>query len=230
MTSGPTVPDPTTQGDALAVIEKYKIPVSDQIRKWLNDPANETPKPGDPRFEKSDLHIIANCQDAIQAAEQHAAEHDVLCVELGDDLEGESRSLAHAQIHSVLEMNPDRPKLFLSGGETTVTIKGTGKGGRNTEFILAAAMAAEGAGNIYGIAVDTDGIDGSEDNAGAFFTPQTLAKAKEKNLEPKAYLMNNDSYSFFEAIGGLVKTGPTYTNVNDFRAILVLPKFAGSAV
>lgn len=228
--SGPTVPDPTTQSEALAVIEKYNIPVSDQIRKWLTDPANETPKMGDPRFENCDLHIIANCQDAIHAAEHYAAEHDVLCVDLGDDLEGEARSLAHAQIHSVLEINPDRPKLFLSGGETTVTMKGSGKGGRNTEFILAAAMAAQGAENIYGIAVDTDGIDGSEDNAGAFFTPDTLAKAKAKNLDAADFLKNNDSYSFFEAVGGLVKTGPTYTNVNDFRALLVLPKPAGSTI
>ena len=228
--SGPTLPDPTTQSQALAAIEKYNIPVSDAVRNWLLDPANETPKPGDPHFENAEVKIISCAQDALNAAELYAADHDVKCVMLGDDLEGESRKLAHTHIQQVLGTNPDQPKLLLSGGETTVTIKGEGRGGRNTEYMLAAAMAARDEKNLFGIAVDTDGIDGSEDNAGAFFTPDTLSKAPQKNIDPAAFLKNNDSYSFFEKLDGLVKTGPTYTNVNDFRAILVLPKqdMAGS--
>lgn len=220
--SGPTLPDPTTQKQALEVIEKYNINVSDNVRVYLANPKNETPKSNDPRFEDASIHIISSAQNSLDAAAKFANKYDLNIIDMGDDLEGETSILA--QNHIKFAMQQKAPTLLISGGETTVTLAdSTGRGGRNTEYILAAAIAASGHQNIYAIAVDTDGIDGSEDNAGAYFTPQTLKSGCDLNLEGKKYLQSHDSYSFFEQIGNLVKTGPTFTNVNDFRAILVLP-------
>jgi hydroxypyruvate reductase len=222
--SGPTLPDPTTHAQARAVIEKYKIEISDDMRAFLQDPANETPKPDHPAFHGHEAKIIARAQDALEAAAQFADAHKIKPVILGDDIEGEARHVAKAHIELAFGYL-DAGKgghVLISGGETTVTIKGNGKGGRNTEYLLAAMIAADGRQGIFGIACDTDGIDGSENNAGAFFTPDTMEKSRALGLDASAFLENNDAYNFFEAVGGLIVTGPTYTNVNDFRALLVL--------
>lgn len=221
--SGPTLPDPTTLVQALDVVDKYDVPISGTVRAWLSDPANETPKANHPAFVKNETRIIARCQDALEAAAQRAKVENITPVMLGDDIEGEARQVGKSHVELAFDYIGKGGHVLLSGGETTVTIKGNGgKGGRNTEYLLAAMIAANGEKSIYGIACDTDGIDGSEDNAGAFFSPDTIAKAKALGLNPVEFLNNNDAYSFFEAVGGLVVTGPTFTNVNDFRALLVL--------
>lgn len=220
--SGPTLPDPSTLEDARRTIEKYRIPASAAVRQWLSDPANETPKPGDPRFTQDECRIVSCARDALAAASTFAESRGIKAVLLGDDIEGEARDVGAGHIRQALKHAGKPPFVLLSGGETTVTMRGNGKGGRNAEYLLSAAMAAEGRGNIYGIACDTDGIDGSEDNAGAIFTPQTLLQASEMGINPVDFLARNDAYSFFARTGGLVVTGPTFTNVNDFRAILVL--------
>ncbi len=219
--SGPTLPDPTTGQDALAVIDKYGIPVSQSVRDWLADPSHETPKPD--MFPGGDVRIIAKAQDALDAAAAFATRQGVHAHILGDDIEGDARETGVAHVHIAKSYHARPPFVLLSGGETTVTVTGNGRGGRNSEYILAAALESAGSQKLYGIACDTDGIDGSEHNAGAFFTPHTLKIAAEKGCDLYASLDNNDSYSFFETVGGLVVTGPTFTNVNDFRALLVLP-------
>lgn len=217
--SGPTVPDPTTQKQALAVIDRYGIKISDAVRAYLSDANNETPKPDDKRFENANVTIISSAQDALNAASGFARNYGVDVLDLGDDLEGEAKELAVIHINQAQKLL--KPTLLISGGETTVTIKNEGgKGGRNSEYILAASIQSRSDARLYGIAVDTDGIDGSEDNAGAFFTPGTITDAEEA----ASFLEAHDAYSFFEKTGHLVMTGPTYTNVNDFRAILVLPE------
>ena len=222
--SGPTLPDPTTQAQAMEVVKKYDIPVYGAVITWLSDPKNETPKADHLCFKEVDVQIVSSAKHSLAAAEKYARAQGIETIILGDDIEGESSIVAQEQVQKAGSIKPEQMTVFLSGGETTVTIKGEGgKGGPNTEFILSSLIEADGQKNIYGIAVDTDGIDGSEDNAGAFFTPETLKTAKEKNLEAQKYLAANNSYSFFKDIDGLVMTGPTYTNVNDFRAIMVLP-------
>lgn len=224
--SGPTVPDHSTQADALDIIKRYKIDVSDTVIAWLNDPANETPKPDNTAFSRHDVQIIAKAQDMLDRAEAYATKQNIQTFVLSDREEGEARDVGKQQIAMAIEhktQNPDAPPLLiLSGGEATVTIKGNGKGGPNTEFVLSAMITAEGHGSIYGLSCDSDGIDGSEDNAGSYFTPECLKNAESKGLSPETYLENNDSYSFFKEMGTLIVTGPTYTNVNDFRALLVL--------
>lgn len=221
--SGPTLPDPSTQEDALRIIKKYKINVSDDVISYLSDPKNETPKPSDERFKNAALKIISSARDSINAAKEFANDLGLNIIDLGDDLEGESSHVARQHIR--LAINAKKPTLYLSGGETTVTIKNeSGKGGRNSEYILSAAITAHHNKAIYGIAVDTDGIDGSEDNAGAFFTPETLSHAEKGGLDANEYLEKHDAYTFFDKTGNLVMTGPTFTNVNDFRALLVLPE------
>lgn len=220
--SGPTLPDPTTQAQALAIIDRYQIPVSETVRAWLNDPANETPKPENPAFTEHQVKVIARAADALAAAADFATKSGVTPLILGDDIEGEAQIVGQEHTAKAIRMAAMAPCILLSGGETTVTVKGSGKGGRNAEYLLAAMIAAAGNPRIYGLACDTDGIDGSEDNAGAVFTPAMWAQAQAQGLDPQAYLDNNDAYSFFAALGGLVVTGPTCTNVNDFRAILVL--------
>jgi len=228
--SGPTVPDPSTNADALAIIEKYGIDVPENMRRVL-EKNDETPKPGNACFERVENVMIATPQASLEAAAEVARQAGVTPVILGDSIEGESRDVAlvHAGIARQCAMRgqPEAPPcVLISGGETTITLKGQGKGGRNTEFLLALAIALDGMENIYALAGDTDGVDGSEDNAGALIYPDTLARAEAAGLNPKAYLADNDPYSFFKGIGDLLETGPTMTNVNDLRAILIQKRFA----
>jgi len=214
--SGPTVPDPTTSADARAVIARYAIDAPGEIDKALS----ETPKPGDAAFADDDALIIADAGRALEAAAARARELDVEPVILGADLEGEARDMA-TDMAAMADAHAARPLVLLSGGEATVTLKGNGKGGPNTEFLLALALVLEGRGDAHAIACDTDGIDGSEDNAGAYIGPDTLERARNIGLGAAAMLANNDAHGFFAPLGDLIVTGPTYTNVNDFRAILL---------
>jgi glycerate 2-kinase len=224
--SGPTVPDPTSFADALAVIEKYKITEPAAVVERFRRGRDETPKPGDPRFARARTVMIARPQDALEAAAKAARAAGIAPLILGDSIEGEARDVAlvHAGIARQVArygQPGEPPLLLLSGGETTVTVKGQGRGGRNAEFLLALAVALDGHPGIHAIACDTDGIDGTEDNAGALMAPDSLARGWAKGVNAKTLLANNDGYSFFDALGDLVKTGPTLTNVNDFRAILI---------
>ena len=225
--SGPTLPDPTTCADALAVLRKYSIPIPGSIRQHLESGAGETPRPGDARFARNSHHVIATAQDALEAAAAHASAAGITPYILSDGIEGEARDVAivHAAIAKqvVARGQPfQRPCVILSGGETTVTVRGSGRGGRNAEFLLSLAVALDGHSGIHAIACDTDGIDGSEDNAGALYAPDTLERGLTQKLRARTLLENNDGYGFFSAINDLVVSGPTRTNVNDFRAILIL--------
>lgn len=220
--SGPTVADPTTRQQALAILAKYRLDVPPQVRQRLESPDCETPKPGDPRLANCTTHVIATAQQALQAAAAHARAHGVTPLVLGDSIEGESRDIAtmHAAIaRQIARYNEPaaRPCVILSGGETTVTVKGDGRGGRNAEFLLALAHVLDVP--AWALACDTDGIDGTEDNAGAWFGPDIQARAAERHLVSADFLARNDGYSFFAALDQLIVTGPTRTNVNDFRAI-----------
>ncbi|MRV70884.1 DUF4147 domain-containing protein [Duganella sp. FT92W] len=224
--SGPTLPDPTTCADALAVLRKYGIAVPDAIEQHLASGRGETPKPGDPRFARNTHHVIASAQMALEAAAATARAAGVTPYILSDDMEGEARDVGH--VHAslarqvALKQQPFvAPCVLISGGETTVTVRGSGRGGRNAEFLLSTAVALQGLPGVHGIACDTDGIDGSEDNAGALFGPDSLARAAALALRPRAMLDNNDGYGCFAALGDLVMTGPTRTNVNDFRALVI---------
>jgi glycerate 2-kinase len=226
--SGPTVADATTLADAREVLARYRIDVPAGAAAHLADPANETPKPGDPRLAKVENRLIATPLDSLVAAARRAREAGYSPLILGDAIEGEARECAivHAGIalSAARHGNPILPPCALiSGGETTVTVKGQGRGGRNAEFLLSLALALDGRRGISAIAADTDGIDGTDDNAGAFLTPDTLSRALALGLDPRASLDDNDAYSVFAALGDLVVTGPTRTNVNDFRAILIDP-------
>lgn len=225
--SGPTVPDPSTFGDALAILHKYGIDGPRVVLEHLQRAADETPKPGDPRLEACETRMIATPQASLEAAAAIARAAGVTPLILGDSIEGESREVArvHAGIarQVVRHRQPlPAPCVLLSGGETTVTVRGGGRGGRNSEFLLALAVALDGLPGVYAIAGDTDGIDGVEDNAGAVVMPDTLYRAAALGLRASDRLADNDGYGFFAALGDLVMTGPTLTNVNDFRAILVL--------
>ncbi len=226
--SGPTVPDETTFADALAVIEKYDIDLPGAIASHLANAASETPKPGHPVFENTSTVLAGLPKASLAAAAKVAFDAGLEVIDLGDRLEGETRDIAceHAALALDIRNGNGRvsaPAILLSGGETTVTLNGNGRGGPNGEYALAMSLALDGAKGIYTLSCDTDGIDGSEDNAGAFISPDTLGRADEAGIDAKTFLQNNDSYGFFEAVGGLVVTGPTCTNVNDFRAVLVLP-------
>jgi len=223
--SGPTVADPTTFAEARAVLAKYRIAPSEAVARRLASD-DETPKPGDPRLARAEAILIAHPQDALEAAAKTALEAGYRPVILSDSLEGEARDVAlvHAGIALQIirhDQPAPAPAVLISGGETTVTLRGKGRGGRNAEFLLALAVALDGQPRIHAIACDTDGIDGTEDNAGALLMPDSLARAHARGLDGKAMLADNDGYGFFSAIGDLVVTGPTLTNVNDFRAILV---------
>lgn len=227
--SGPTVGDATTRADALAVLAKYAIAPPPAALARLDDPASETPKPGDPVFARVTNTLIATPQRSLEAAAAVARAAGVTPVLLGDALEGESREVAKVMAgvaRAVLRHGTPAPApcVLLSGGETTVTLRGSGRGGRNTEFLLALTVALDGAPGVHALAGDTDGVDGSEDNAGAIVTPDTLKRARAAGLGARARLADNDGYSFFAALGDLVVTGPTLTNVNDFRALLVVPE------
>lgn len=224
--SGATVPDPSTYADALAVIEKYSIDAPLAIIDLLNAAPDETPKPGDTRFSRVENVLIATPQMSLQAAARTAEAAGYRAVILSDRIEGEARDVAeqHAALarQAAKEVSQKGPVVLLSGGETTVTVQGKGgRGGRNAEFLLALAVALDGHAGIHAIACDTDGIDGTEDNAGALIGPDTLKRAAGAGVDAQVCLANHDAYGFFAALGDLVMTGPTLTNVNDFRAIFV---------
>lgn len=227
--SGPTAPDATTTADARAILEKFSVPVPPNVTAWLAGDLAETPKPGDAVFETVATDIVARPQESLEAAAEKAKALGLTPLILGDAIEGEARDVAreHADLARAVAAGSgpvQAPAVLLSGGEVTVTIKGDGgRGGPNTEYLLAMALALQGADGIHVMACDTDGIDGSEDNAGAVIGPDTLARAKDAGFDGAALLDGNDAYTFFEGLGDLVVTGPTLTNVNDFRAILVLP-------
>ena len=230
--SGPTVADRTTFADALAVLAKYRIEPPAAVRAHLEKGAageiEETPKPGDPRLARVETIMVATPQRSLEAAAAVASDRGLEVVMLGDNLEGEARELGAAHARQALDLaqrggKPDKPIVILSGGETTVTVRGKGRGGRNVEYLLAEAIATAGAPGIWGLAADTDGVDGAEDIAGAIFTPDTLARARAKGRDPQAMLDDNDGHSFFEMLGDSLVTGPTRTNVNDFRATLIAP-------
>ena len=223
--SGPTVPDPTTFADARRVVERFNLDLPASVHRVLEEARSETPKPGDPLFARVKTHLIARPQASLEAAAEVARVAGVTPILMGDALEGEARDLGaeHARL-ALAGDGAKAPCVWLSGGETTVTIKGKGgRGGRNTEYLLAMALALGGAASIHAIACDTDGTDGSEDNAGALIGPETLSRARAKGLDAAALLDANDAYTFFDGAGGLVVSGPTLTNVNDFRAVLRLP-------
>lgn len=224
--SGPTVHDASTFADALAILGKYGIDAPSAVMARLKSGAEETPKPGDPRLARVENIMIATPQMSLEAAAAVARKESVTPVILGNAIEGEARDvgLVHAGIAcqcAGFSQPASPPCVLLSGGETTITLKGKGKGGRNTEFLLALAIALDGKPGIYALAGDTDGVDGSEDNAGAWITPDTLARAEAAGLNAKAMLADNDPWTFFKGIGDLLMTGPTLTNVNDFRAVLI---------
>ncbi len=223
--SGPTVPDPSTNADAIAIVEKYGIDLPPAVRQVL-ETIEETPKSGDKCFDKVENVMIATPQASLEAAAAVARDAGVTPVILGDSIEGESRDvgLVHAGIARQCAMRGqpiEPPCVLISGGETTITLKGDGKGGPNTEFLLALAIALDGMENIYALAGDTDGVDGSEDNAGALIYPDTLKRAEAAGISAKAMLANNDPYTFFKGIGDLLETGPTMTNVNDLRLVYI---------
>src|SRR5450432_3394361 len=221
--SGPTVPDPTSCADALAVLDRYAIDVPAAIRAGLDSCAFETPKPGDAAFDRNEVLLIATPQQSLDAAAALARSAGIEAHILGDEIEGESREVG--KVHAALARQVARrgqpfaaPCVILSGGETTVTVRHKGgRGGRATEFLLGCALALQEAPEVWVLAADTDGIDGVETNAGAFVTPDTLQRAQQLGLSGRDHLDRNDAFSFFAGIGDLLTTGPTFTNVNDFR-------------
>ena len=241
--SGPTVPDITTCADALAILQRYGITVPAAVQARLESGALETPKPGDAIFEGHEVHLIATPQQSLEAAADAARAAGLNAYILSDEMEGESREVGkvHAAIARAVARLSDssqavalkdqpfqKPCVILSGGETTVTVKplkagaARGKGGRAGEFCLGLALALQGQPGVYAMAADTDGIDGMEDNAGAYVAPDTLARAQVLGMKVDAFLDRNDAYGFFSSLGDLVVTGPTHTNVNDFRALLIV--------
>ncbi len=224
--SGPTVPDPTSFADAVAILEKYEISHPNAVCSHLRAAVDETPKPGAHYFDRCTHQLIATPQRSLEAAAAVARQAGYEVMILGDSIEGEAAEVAkvHAGIVKQIRRHqqPVKPPcVLLSGGETTVTVRGQGRGGRNAEFALGLCVALSGVDGVYALAADTDGVDGSEDNAGVIVRPDTLTRAESQGLNAGEYLLNNDGYSFFEAMDGLVMTGPTLTNVNDFRAIVV---------
>jgi hydroxypyruvate reductase len=224
--SGPTVPDPSTFAEARAILRQYDIEPPPAVAEHLAAARDETPKPGDPRLADAETIIVARPQASLEAAAARARDAGITPVILGDALEGEAREVGKVLAGIALQVRrhgqpAPAPSVLLSGGETTVTVRGQGRGGRNAELLLALALHLRGAPGISALAADTDGIDGSEDNAGATLLPDTLARAGKMGLDAPAMLADNDAYGFFAGLGDLVITGPTLTNVNDFRAILI---------
>ncbi len=225
--SGPTVADSTTCAQALAIVDRYRIAMSSAMRQMLESGAGETVKPGDARLNHSSVRMITAPQIALEAAAQVAQRAGFTPYILGDSLEGEAREVAKVMggmaRQVALRGQPfQKPCVLLSGGETTVTLRGQGRGGRNVEFLLALAVALDSVEGIYALAADTDGVDGVEEIAGAVITPDTLARAWGQGMNPRSYLDHNDAHSFFQNLGDSVITGPTLTNVNDFRALVIL--------
>ena len=226
--SGPTVPDASRCADALAILDRYRIEVPAAVREALESGALETPKPGDPVFAGQAVHLIATPRQSLEAAAAVARAAGIPAYILSDDMEGESREVGkvHASLARAVARHGapfPRPCVILSGGETTVTVRAKGgRGGRAGEFLMGCAIALQGQAGVHVLAADTDGIDGVESNAGAIVTPDTLARAAALGMRAADHLDRHDSYPFFEALGDLVTPGPTFTNVNDFRALLVL--------
>jgi hydroxypyruvate reductase len=225
--SGPTVADNSTFADARAVLTKYQISEPRSVIAHLERAADETPKPGSPRLVNTSVSLVATPQLALEAAAEVARKAGVLPLILGNALEGEARELGKVMAGIARQVaihgQPAAPPLvLLSGGETTVTVRGKGRGGRNVEFLLSLAVTLEGLPGVFALAADTDGVDGAEEIAGAIVAPDTLARAAQLGISPKEHLADNDAHSFFEVLGDQVITGPTRTNVNDFRAILIL--------
>lgn len=224
--SGPTIGDTTTAADALAILNAYGIREPASVIDHLKGSRDETPRPEDPRLANSAVSIVATPQASLEAAARVATAAGLNAFILSDSIEGESRDVAQVlgaiarQVARTGQPFP-RPCVLLSGGETTVTVRGKGRGGRNVEFLLSLASYLDGDNNIWAIAADTDGIDGSEEIAGAILRPNTIARARSLGIDAGAYLANNDGHSFFEALGDQVNSGPTHTNVNDFRALIV---------
>lgn len=225
--SGPTVPDESTSEQAIEIIDRYGISIPDHVRAHLKSPLSETPKPGDEIFEKSEVVMVAKPADMVNSVCDKATSLGFNVINLGADIEGEASEVGKEQAQMALEYQAklkagDKPIAIISGGETTVTIEGEGgKGGRNCEYILSLAVALDGAESIHALACDTDGIDGSEDVAGAVITPDTLKRAQSAGYSAQEMLAKHDSYTMFQAIGDLYKTGPTLTNVNDLRIIYI---------
>ena len=225
--SGPTVGDPTTCADALAILQRYRIDVPAEVRAVLESGQGESIKPGDPRLAASELRMIATPQMALEAAAAVAQRAGVAAHVLGDSIEGEARDVG--KVLAAIAQQVKRhgqpfaaPCVLLSGGETTVTVTGQGRGGRNVEFLLSLGIALNGMAGVHALAGDTDGVDGAEEIAGAYLGPDSLERAWALGRKPREALSSNDAHSFFGALGDSVVTGPTLTNVNDFRAILVL--------
>ena len=224
--SGPTVADATTCGDALDIVRRYGIALPASIREALESGRGESVKPGDPRLANSSIELIATPQMALEAAAAVARAAGVTPYILGDSLEGEARDVGKVMA-GIAQQAARRgqpfatPCVLLSGGETTVTVRGNGRGGRNVEFLLSLGIALDGEANVHALAGDTDGVDGQEDIAGAYLAPDTLRRAWAQGMRPRDSLDNNDGHGFFQALGDSVVTGPTLTNVNDFRAILI---------
>ncbi|MFK3966666.1 glycerate kinase [Ensifer adhaerens] len=224
--SGPTLADASTREDALTLIERYSLDLPAKVMAWINSPDSAAPSPDDPRFARNEVRLIASASVSLEAAAAEARAAGIDAIILSDAIEGEARDVGgvHAAIAREVAGRGrpfTKPVVVLSGGETTVTIRGKGKGGRNSEFLLALALGIDGAKGVSALAADTDGIDGSEDNAGAFADDTTIARLAAQRLDAAAFLQKNDSWSAFDALGDLFKPGPTGTNVNDFRAILV---------
>jgi glycerate 2-kinase len=230
--SGPCAPDPTTFADAIAVLQRYGVSAPAAVQARLRDGAarriDETPKPGDAAFgARVDNRVIATAHASLQAAADFVRSKGITPLVLGDSVTGEASEVAKAYAALAREVKhhgqpAPAPVALISGGETTVTVKGShGRGGRNSEFLLSLAIALDGQAGTWALACDTDGIDGSEDNAGAWLAPDTIRRARAMGLDPRAMLARNDGYGFFSAVDSLVVTGPTRTNVNDFRVILV---------
>lgn len=231
--SGPCAPDPTTFADAVAVLRRYAITPPASVMHILEEGVlgkrTETPKPGDPRFARVENRIIATAGDMLSAARAFFEQRGISATVVNDNVTGEAREVAQTYAELVREMGGSHhpwlaplafpPLVLLSGGECTVTVKGQGRGGRCSEFLLALALELDGMQDVYALAADTDGIDGLEDNAGAYLEPASIARARVMSLDPAELLENNDAYSFFKAIDGLLVTGPTRTNVNDYRVI-----------
>jgi hydroxypyruvate reductase len=224
--SGPTLADASTREDALTLIERYSLDLPANVMAWIKSPNSAAPSPDDLRFARNEVRLIASASVSLEAAATEARAAGIEAIILSDAIEGEARDVGgvHAAIAREVAGRGRpfaKPVVVLSGGETTVTIRGKGKGGRNSEFLLALALGIDGAKGVSALAADTDGIDGSEDNAGAFADDTTIARLVAQRLDAAALLQKNDSWTAFNALGDLFKPGPTGTNVNDFRAILV---------
>lgn len=226
--SGPTVADPSTCADALEIVRRYRIDLPDRVRAVLQSGEGESIKPGDSRLAGNEIRMVATPQMALDAAARVARQAGFATHILGDSLEGEARDVGKVMAGIALQVARHAqpfttPCVLLSGGETTVTVRGDGCGGRNVEFLLATAIALRGEPGIHGLAGDTDGVDGQDEIAGAYFSPSTLTRAFDIQLSPMQSLDRNDGHGFFQALGDSIVTGPTLTNVNDFRAILINP-------